>query len=75
MGVRELAGLTVEQYEHLIPGTALARARYDGLRRNAVYALGVAKQADAKSLLEKLCGDSSELVRTAAQWALLQLDP
>ncbi|AEI65216.1 tRNA epoxyqueuosine(34) reductase QueG [Corallococcus macrosporus] len=75
LGVRELAGLTVEQYEHLIPGTALARARYDGLRRNAVYALGVAKQADAKPLLEKLCGDSSELVRTAAQWALLQLDP
>ncbi|WAM24967.1 tRNA epoxyqueuosine(34) reductase QueG [Myxococcus sp. NMCA1] len=75
LGVRELAGLTVEQYEHLIPGTALARARYDGLRRNAVYALGVAKQADAKPLLEKLSGDSSELVRTAAQWALLQLDP
>ncbi len=75
LGVRELAGLTLEQYEHLIPGTALARARYDGLRRNAVYALGVAKQADAKPLLEKLCGDSSELVRTAAQWALLQLEP
>lgn len=74
LGTLELAGLTPEQYAQLIPGTALARARYDGLRRNAVYALGVAKQADARRLLEKLCGDASELVRTAAQWALRQLD-
>lgn len=75
LGTLELAGLTPEQYEHLVPGTALARARYDGLRRNAVYALGVAKRPDARRLLEKLCGDNSELVRTAAQWALSQLDP
>ncbi|MCP3144325.1 tRNA epoxyqueuosine(34) reductase QueG [Pyxidicoccus xibeiensis] len=75
LGTLELAGLTPAQYESLVSGTALARARYDGLRRNAVYALGVAKQADARYLLEKLCGDSSELVRTAAQWALRQLDP
>jgi len=75
LGTLELAGLTLTQYEQLIPGTALARARYDGLRRNAVYALGVARQADARRLLEKLCGDSSDLVRSAAQWALHQLDP
>ncbi|WP_233610190.1 DMT family transporter, partial [Corallococcus sp. AB049A] len=42
-GTLELAALTPEQYKELIPGTALARARYDGLRRNAVYALGVAR--------------------------------
>ncbi|WP_342375932.1 tRNA epoxyqueuosine(34) reductase QueG [Myxococcus stipitatus] len=75
LGTLELAGLTETQYEQLIPGTALARARYDGLRRNAVYALGVARQAESRHLLEKLSGDSSELVRTAAQWALRQLDP
>ncbi|MCP3164665.1 tRNA epoxyqueuosine(34) reductase QueG [Myxococcus qinghaiensis] len=75
LGTLELAGLTPTQYEELIPGTALARARYDVLRRNAVYALGVARQADSRYLLEKLCGDSSELVRTAAQWALCKLDP
>ena len=75
LGVMELAGLTPEQYEQLIPGTALARAQYDGLRRNALYALGVARQQSARPLLEKLCGDSSELVRSAAQWALRQLEP
>lgn len=74
LGVRELAALTAEEYERLIPGTALARAKYDGLRRNAVYALGAAKQSDARSLLEKLSQDPSEQVRHAAQWALRHLD-
>ncbi|RKG93065.1 tRNA epoxyqueuosine(34) reductase QueG [Corallococcus terminator] len=74
LGTAELAALTPEQYKELIPGTALARARYDGLRRNAVYALGVARQADVRPLLEKLSDDSSELVRSAAKWALLQLE-
>jgi epoxyqueuosine reductase len=69
----ELAGLTPEQYAKFIPGTALARAHYDGLRRNAVYALGAARDTNARPLLEKLSGDSSELVRSAAQWALRQL--
>jgi epoxyqueuosine reductase len=74
LGVRELAALTPEQYARLIPGTALARAKYDGLRRNAVYALGAAKQADARPLLETLSQDPSEQVRHAAQWALRHLD-
>ncbi|MBN1205744.1 MAG: tRNA epoxyqueuosine(34) reductase QueG [Myxococcaceae bacterium] len=73
LGVLELAGLTPEQYEKFIPGTALARAHYDGLRRNAIYALGAARESRARPLLEKLSGDSSELVRSAAQWALRQL--
>lgn len=74
LGVRELAGLTPEQYEQFIPGTALARAHYDGLRRNAVYTLGATRDTGARALLEKLSGDSSELVRSAARWALLQLE-
>jgi epoxyqueuosine reductase len=32
--------MTPERYAELVPGTALARAGYDGLRRNAAYALG-----------------------------------
>ncbi|WP_225411115.1 tRNA epoxyqueuosine(34) reductase QueG [Stigmatella hybrida] len=73
LGVMELAGLTPEQYAQLIPGTALARARYDGLRRNAIYALGAARQEEARALLEKLSEEPSEPVRSAAQWALRQL--
>ena len=74
LGVMELAALTPEQYERLIPGTPLARAKYDGLRRNAVYALGAVKQAEARALLEKLSQDPSEQVRHAAEWALRHLD-
>jgi epoxyqueuosine reductase len=73
LGVMELAGLTPAQYAQLIPGTALARARYDGLRRNAIYALGATRQEDARALLEKLSEEPSEAVRSAAQWALRQL--
>jgi epoxyqueuosine reductase len=73
LGVRELAALTREQYQALVPGTALARAKYDGLRRNAAYALGAAKDAAAEALLQKLSADESELVRSAARWALAQL--
>ena len=36
--------MTPEQYAQLVPGTALARAGYDGLRRNAAYALGAARE-------------------------------
>ncbi len=73
LGVMELAGLTPDQYQKFIPGTALARAHYDGLRRNAIYALGAARDSNARPLLERLSADSSDLVRSAAQWALQQL--
>jgi epoxyqueuosine reductase len=74
LGVRELAALTREQYQAMIPGTALARAKYDGLRRNAVYALGAARDGGAAPLLARLAGDSSELVASAARWALERLN-
>ena len=74
LGARELAALTHAQYEQLIPGTPLARAKYDGLRRNAAYALGAARDRNATPILQKLCEDSSELVRSAARWALEQLE-
>jgi epoxyqueuosine reductase len=73
LGVRELAALTREKYQELIPGTALARAKYDGLRRNAVYALGAARDGGATPLLQRLAGDPSELVSSAARWALERL--
>ena len=74
LGVRELAALTPEQYEQLIPGTALARASTTGCGATPSMRWARREQASARPLLEKLSGDSSELVRSAAQWALRQLD-
>lgn len=71
--VRALAGMTRGEYDAWVPGTALARAGYDGLRRNACYALGAVKDAGARGLLEALRGDPNERVAEAATWALAQL--
>jgi epoxyqueuosine reductase len=69
----QLAAMTREQYQRFVPGTALARAEYDGLRRNAAYALGAARDSTARSVLEALTGDSHPGVREAAAWALQRL--
>ncbi len=71
--VAQLAGLTAAEFGSLAPGTPLARAKYDGVRRNAAYALGAAKDASARALLERLAGDHAPRVAEAAAWALTQL--
>jgi epoxyqueuosine reductase len=75
LDVRALAGLSPDSYRALVPGTALARAGYDGLRRNAAYALGAARDRGARRLLENLAGDPSPVVSEAARWALACLGP
>lgn len=72
--VRALAAMTRAEFDAWVPGTALARAGYDGLRRNACYALGAARDASARALLERLSHDDSERVAEAARWALARLD-
>lgn len=74
LGVRELAAMTREQYDALIPGTPLARAKYDGLRRNAAYALGAMRDEGGREILRSLTEDPSEPVRTAARWALDRIE-
>lgn len=71
--VRALAAMTKAEFDAWVPGTALARAGYDGLRRNACYALGAVKDAGARPVLEALAGDGNERVAEAARWALAQL--
>ena len=43
MTEEEIAALSREDFERLAAGTALVRAQYDGLRRNAILALGPAR--------------------------------
>lgn len=73
LDARAMAALTRSAYEALVPGTALARAGFDGLRRNAAYALGAARDAGARQVLEQLCMDANPGVREAARWALTRL--
>lgn len=71
--VEQLAAMTKDEWARWTPGTALVRAGYDGLRRNAAYALGAMKASEARGTLTALTSDESERVREAARWALTQL--
>lgn len=71
---RALAAMSLEEWEALAKGTALKRAGYDGIRRNAAYALGATRDAAAKDLLRSLAQAPEETVREAAKWALDRLD-
>lgn len=73
LSIRELAALGPEAFTRLTAGTPLARAGYDGVRRNAAYALGAARDVGARTVLGQLAADASEVVRDAAEWALQQL--
>jgi epoxyqueuosine reductase len=73
MSAEEIAGLTAPEFDRLAAGMALVRAQYDGLRRNAVLALGAGRRQEARPLLEKLCEDASPLVAEAARWSLARL--
>lgn len=75
LDVRALAALSPDTYRALVPGTALARAGYHGLRRNAAYALGAARDAEARPILEALSSDPNPGVSEAARWALGRLAP
>ena len=71
--VRALAAMSKAEFDAWVPGSPLARAGYDGLRRNAAYALGASHDLGARPVLERLLNDPDERVRDAAQWALGRL--
>jgi epoxyqueuosine reductase len=70
----EVARLAPAEFDQLAAGMALARARYDGLRRNALYAIGTARDQTARETVAKLVDDPAPVVSDAARWALERLD-
>jgi epoxyqueuosine reductase len=70
MREEEIAALSREAFDRLSAGMALARAKYDGLRRNAILALSPARARQVRPLLERLAQDDSPIVRDAARWVL-----
>jgi epoxyqueuosine reductase len=74
MTPEQLAALDEPTFERLAAGTALPRARFDGLRRNAILALGPARARRARALLERLAADASPAVSEAARWVLGRVD-
>ena len=69
----EIAALAPDEFQRLAAGMAVARARYDGMRRNALYAIGIAGDGKARDVVKRLVDDQDATVRDAAEWALKRL--
>jgi epoxyqueuosine reductase len=70
----EVAALGPDEFGRLAAGMAVVRARYDGMRRNALYAIGSARDRAARDVVKRLVDDPDASVRDAAAWALERLD-
>jgi len=69
LSLLELALLTPERFVELTRGTAVARAKYAGLRRNALVAMGARRDprvVEARALVD----DADATVSAAARWAV-----
>ncbi|BDG05780.1 tRNA epoxyqueuosine(34) reductase QueG [Anaeromyxobacter oryzae] len=73
LGIDDLLALTEDEYRRRFWGTALARARYDGLVRNAVLAAGRSGDRRYRAAVAALAGSPHEAVREAARWAVARL--
>jgi epoxyqueuosine reductase len=68
-----MLALTLDAYRSRFWGTALARARYEGLVRNAALAAGHAGDPARLPALRALCASPFPGVREAARWAVARL--
>jgi epoxyqueuosine reductase len=75
LSLEALLSLTQAEYARRFNGTALARARLDGLVRNAALLAGASGQVRWLPLLRPLLGSPHEGVRAAAAWALARIGP
>jgi epoxyqueuosine reductase len=69
----EIAALDRDEFGRLAAGMAIARAGYEGMRRNALYAIGTARDRGARDVVKRLVDDPDASVRDAAAWALDRL--
>jgi epoxyqueuosine reductase len=74
LAIDDLLALSEDDYRRRFYGTALARARYDGLVRNALLAAG--REGDRRRLgaVRAHLESPHEAVRAAARWALERLE-
>jgi epoxyqueuosine reductase len=66
----EVLGMDEAVFRARFSGTALMRARWEGMRRNACIVLGNRRDASAEPALRRALGDPDPDVRDHAAWAL-----
>ncbi|HET9552326.1 MAG TPA: tRNA epoxyqueuosine(34) reductase QueG, partial [Anaeromyxobacteraceae bacterium] len=73
LGLEGMLTLSEAEYARRFHGTALARARYDGLLRNAILLAGRSGEARWAPLVLPHLDSTHEGVRVAAAWAMERL--
>ncbi len=73
LGVDEMLALGEEEYRRRFWGTALARARYDGLLRNAILVAGRSGEPRRLEAVSLHLESPFPGVRAAARWAVARL--
>jgi len=64
-----LAEMNEEEFRRTFRGSPVRRAKWGGVRRNAVIAMGNSGERKFLSVLERLASDHDEIVRESAEWA------
>ncbi|HVI07345.1 MAG TPA: tRNA epoxyqueuosine(34) reductase QueG [Candidatus Binatia bacterium] len=70
-----LAEMSEEDFQKTFRGSPLKRAKRQGVRRNAIVAMGNSGEEKFRGVLEKLREDEDPVVSEATGWALRQLPP
>jgi epoxyqueuosine reductase len=73
LAVDQMLALTEDEYRRRFYGTALARARYDGLLRNAILAAGRSGERRRLDAVRAHLASPFAGVRAAAEWAAEKL--
>jgi len=73
LDLEALLRLTLEEYRKSFWGTSLARARHDGLLRNAVLAAGASGEPRWREAVRAHLASAFPGVRQAARWAIRRL--
>ena len=69
-----LIAMTEEEYRRRYHGTALARARHDGLVRNGILQAGLQRDRRCLEAVRARLESPHEGVRAAAEWALARIE-
>jgi epoxyqueuosine reductase len=70
-----LVTMTEEEYRARFNGTALARARHDGLLRNGILQAGLQRDRRCLAAVREQLRSPHPGVRAAAAWAVAQMEP
>ena len=69
-----LASMNREDFNNVFRGSPIKRAKFAGVRRNVVTAMGNSGQLEFVPRLQQLASDEDATVAEHAQWALRQLE-